>query len=38
MIECFATLDRSQLWLSTVVATELRFGAVKLALPRLAQR
>ena len=30
----FATLDRSQLWLSAIVATELRFGAAKLASPR----
>jgi tRNA(fMet)-specific endonuclease VapC len=36
MIERFATLDRSQLWLSAVVAAELRFGAVKLASPRFS--
>ena len=36
MIERFATLDRSQLWLSAVVVAELRFGAVKLALPRFS--
>lgn len=34
MIERFATLDRNQLWLSAIVATELRFGAAKLASPR----
>jgi tRNA(fMet)-specific endonuclease VapC len=31
MLERFAGLDRTQLWLSSVVAAELRFGAVKLA-------
>jgi tRNA(fMet)-specific endonuclease VapC len=36
MIERFATLNRTQLWLSTVVAAELRFGAVKLASPRFS--
>ena len=36
MIERFATLDRSHLWLSAVVAAELRFGAVKLASPRFS--
>jgi tRNA(fMet)-specific endonuclease VapC len=35
MIERFSTLDRSQLWLSAVVAAELRFGAAKLAAPRV---
>lgn len=35
MIERFATLDREQLWLSAIVAAELRFGAAKLASPRL---
>lgn len=34
MIERFATLQRDQLWLSAVVAAELRFGATKLASPR----
>jgi len=34
MIERFATLDRQQLWLSAIVAAELRFGAAKLGLPR----
>lgn len=34
MIERFATLNREQLWLSAIVAAELRFGAVKLASPR----
>ena len=33
MIERFAGLDRSQLWLSAMVAAELRLGAVKLASP-----
>lgn len=36
MIERFATLDRTQVWLSAVVAAELRFGAVKLASPRFS--
>ena len=36
MIERFATLERSQLWLSAVVAAELRFGTVKLASPRFS--
>lgn len=35
MIERFSTLDREQLWLSAIVAAELRFGAAKLASPRL---
>jgi tRNA(fMet)-specific endonuclease VapC len=34
MIERFALLDRRTLWLSVVVAAELRFGAAKLASPR----
>ncbi len=34
MIERFANLDRERLWLSAIVAAELRFGAVKLAAPR----
>ena len=34
MIERFATLDRQQLWLSAIVAAELRFGAAKLGIPR----
>ena len=34
MIERFATLHREELWLSAVVAAELRFGAAKLASPR----
>jgi tRNA(fMet)-specific endonuclease VapC len=34
MIERFAALHRDQLWLSAVVAAELRFGAAKLASPR----
>ena len=36
MIERFAALDRQQLWLSAVVAAELRFGAVKLASPKFS--
>ncbi len=34
MIERFAALDREQLWLSAIVAAELRFGAAKLGVPR----
>ena len=34
MIERFASLDREQLWLSAIVAAELRFGAAKLGAPR----
>lgn len=34
MIERFAELDSSQLWLSAIVAAELRFGAAKLDSPR----
>ncbi len=34
MIERFATLDRGQVWLSAIVAAELRFGAAKLGAPR----
>lgn len=34
MIARFATLDREQLWLSAIVAAELRFGAAKLGAPR----
>ena len=34
MIERFAGLDRGQLWLSAIVAAELRFGAAKLGTPR----
>jgi len=36
MIERFAMLDRSQLWLSSIVAAELRYGAAKLAAPRFS--
>lgn len=35
MIERFAALDRDSLWLSAIVAAELRFGAAKLGVPRL---
>ncbi|MDP2811753.1 MAG: PIN domain-containing protein [Rhodocyclaceae bacterium] len=31
MVERFSELDRGQLWLSAIVAAELRFGAAKLA-------
>ena len=31
MLERFSGLDRGQLWLSAIVAAELRFGAAKLA-------
>ena len=34
MIERFAGLEREQLWLSAIVAAELRFGAAKLGVPR----
>lgn len=34
VIERFASLDRSQLWLSAIVAAELRFGAAKLGSPK----
>lgn len=36
MIERFSDLDRGQVWLSAVVAAELRFGAAKLASTRFA--
>lgn len=36
MIERFADLDRTQLWLSAMVAAELRFGAAKLASVRFS--
>ncbi len=34
MVARFASLDRSQLWLSAIVAAELRFGAAKLDSPK----
>ncbi len=34
MIERFAGLNKDQVWLSCIVAAELRFGALKLASPR----
>jgi tRNA(fMet)-specific endonuclease VapC len=34
MVERFAGLNRQQLWLSSIVAAELRFGAVKLGVPK----
>ena len=36
MIERFAELNPRQLWLSAIVAAELRFGAAKLASPRFS--
>ena len=36
MIERFAGLDRAQLWLSAIVAAELRFGAAKLGSVRFS--
>lgn len=36
MIERFAGLDRGQLWLSAMVAAELRFGAAKLSSARFS--
>ena len=36
MIERFAALERDQVWLSAIVASELRFDAVKLASPRFS--
>ena len=36
MVARFATLNREQLWLSAIVAAELRFGAAKLGSPRFA--
>ncbi|MFN5349320.1 MAG: type II toxin-antitoxin system VapC family toxin [Polaromonas sp.] len=36
MIERFAGLDRSELWLSAMVVAELRFGAAKLASVRFS--
>jgi hypothetical protein len=36
MIERFSVLERSQLWLSAIVATEGRFGVAKLASPRFS--
>lgn len=34
MVDRFARLNRDQLWLSAVVAAELRYGAAKLGQPR----
>lgn len=36
MVERFAELDRGHLWLSAIVAAEVRFGAVKLASVRFS--
>jgi tRNA(fMet)-specific endonuclease VapC len=34
VLDRFSQLDRDQVWLSAIVAAELRFGAAKLASPR----
>ncbi|HEX4855487.1 MAG TPA: type II toxin-antitoxin system VapC family toxin [Limnobacter sp.] len=34
MIERFAGLNKNELWLSAIVAAELRYGAAKIASPR----
>jgi tRNA(fMet)-specific endonuclease VapC len=34
MVDRFSALDRSTLWISAIVASELRFGAVKLGAPK----
>lgn len=36
MVARFANLNRQEVWLSAIVAAELRFGAVKLGAPRFA--
>lgn len=36
MVERFAGLNRTQLWLSAIVAAELRFGAIKLGSAKFA--
>jgi len=36
MLDKFRSLDRQQLWLSAVVAAELRFGVAKLGIPKFA--
>ena len=36
MLDKFRSLDRQQLWLSAVVAAELRFGVAKLGVPKFA--
>lgn len=36
IIERFAALERDQVWLSAIVAAELRFGAAKLASARFS--
>ena len=36
MVERFVGLERGQLWLSAIVAAELRFGATKLASARFS--
>ena len=36
MLNRFAQLDQDQVWLSSIVAAELRFGVAKLASPRFS--
>lgn len=36
MVARFASLNRQEVWLSAIVAAELRFGAAKLCAPRFA--
>ncbi|SNX29089.1 tRNA(fMet)-specific endonuclease VapC [Polynucleobacter meluiroseus] len=36
MLERFAKLDRDEVWLSAIVAAELRFGVAKLAVPKFS--
>lgn len=36
MVARFGALERDQVWLSAIVAAELRFGAAKLGAPRFA--
>jgi len=36
MLERFASLEHDEVWLSAIVAAELRFGAAKLAEPRFS--
>ncbi len=36
MLERFAQLEQDEVWLSAIVAAELRFGAAKLASPRFS--
>ena len=36
MLSRFQRLERDQIWLSAIVAAELRFGAIKLGSPRFS--